>query len=337
MTSLARSRHLPAPLAGPLIQPFARPWARALVRAGVGAGILLALVLVVGAEPFLRGLAAVSAPAVAAAAALGGAATIAASWRWRVIAGRLGLRLGWSEAVLAYYRSQFLNSILLGGFAGDVHRALRHGRRADRVAQAARAVLAERAAGQAVQLVLAAVALASLQLWAYAPAVGVVLLAVVAVGVGLTAAALTSVRVLGAVQRELGHLRVAFGAPGAVVQVTVASSIVIACHVATFLVACIAVGASASPQLLLAVSLIAVLAAGIPLSIGGWGPREGAAAWAFAAAGLAAATGIAAATVFGVLALIAVAPGAVVLAASAVRRSAARAAGAPEPREEVRP
>lgn len=333
MTCLVRSRGAPAFFAA----PSTLPRLRMLARVAVGAGILLALVPVVGAEPFLRGLGAVSPAAVAAAAALGATATIAAAWRWRVVAGRLGLRLGWTEAVLGYYRSQFLNSVLLGGFAGDVDRAVRHGRSADRAAQAARAVVAERAAGQAVQFVLAAVVLASLQLWAYAPAVGAVLLAVAAVGVGLTAAAMTSLRFREVARRELGHLRVAFGTPGAVVQVTAASAIVVTCHVATFLVACIAVGAAASPQRLLAVSLIAVLAAGIPLSIGGWGPREGAAAWAFAAAGLTAATGVAAATVFGVLALIAVAPGAAVIAASALRPSATRASRARQPRQGVRP
>ena len=47
----------------------------------------------------------------------------------------------------------------------------------------------------------------------------------------------------------------------------------------------------------------------IPLGIGGWGPREGVAAWAFAAAGLGAATGIKVTTLYAVLMLIAVAPG----------------------------
>ena len=97
-----------------------------------------------------------------------------------------------------------------------------------------------------------------------------------------------------------------------------ASLVVVLGHVATFIVACIAVGVEASPQRLAAVALIAVLAGSIPLNIGGWGPREGAAAWAFAAAGLGATAGIAASTAFGVLALIAVAPGAAVVAASAL-------------------
>ena len=309
---------------------FALPRTHAYARAAVGAGILIALALVVGAEPFLRGLAAVSAPAVAAAVVLGATATAAAAWRWRILAGRLGLRLPWTQAVLGYYRSQFLNSVLVGGVVGDVHRAVWHGRSAADLAQATRAVAAERAAGQVVQFTLAAAVLVSLQLWAYAPAVGIVLLAVAIAGVGLIAATRASVRFREVVRREVSHLRIAFGTPGTVTRVTVASGIVITCHVATFLVACLAVGVAASPERLLAVSLITVLAGAIPVSIGGWGPREGAAAWAFAATGLGATTGIAASTVFGVLVLIALAPGAAVIAASAFRSSDHRATDAPQ-------
>jgi len=58
----------------------------------------------------------------------------------------------------------------------------------------------------------------------------------------------------------------------------------------------------------------------IPLSVGGWGLREGAAAWAFAAAGLGAATGVTVATLYAVLMLAAVSPGAGLLLSDAVRR-----------------
>ena len=58
----------------------------------------------------------------------------------------------------------------------------------------------------------------------------------------------------------------------------------------------------------------------IPLSIGGWGPREGAAAWAFAAAGLGAANGVTVAILYAVLMLASVAPGAGLLLGDAVRR-----------------
>ena len=57
-----------------------------------------------------------------------------------------------------------------------------------------------------------------------------------------------------------------------------------------------------------------LVAAAVPLNVAGWGPREGAAAWAFAAAGLGAAAGASVAVAYGVLALLATLPGAVLLA-----------------------
>lgn len=302
------------------------PRVRASVRTAVGLAVLGAIAVRVGAEPFVRGLTAVLPAAIGAAFALAAIATVAASWRWRVIAARLGLRLGWAEAISSYYRSQFLNTVLPGGVLGDVDRAVAHGRDAGQLAQAARAVAIERSAGQAVQLVIAAVALVSLGMSAYAPAVGVLLLVMVVACAAVVVAARASARVRAVIRREVTMLRVALGDLRTLVTVSAASTVVIACHVATFVVACLAVGVVSPPERLVAVALIAVLAASIPLNVGGWGPREGAAAWAFAALGLGAATGIAASTAFGVLAMIAVAPGALVVAASALRARRARTA-----------
>ncbi len=52
---------------------------------------------------------------------------------------------------------------------------------------------------------------------------------------------------------------------------------------------------------------------GLPLNVGGWGPREGVTAWAFGAAGLGAGTGLSVAVVYGVLSFVASLPGVVVL------------------------
>lgn len=295
-----------------------RPWWRALAGAAILAGVIAAA----GAEPFVRGLVAVSPVAIGAALALAALATVAAAWRWRILARRLGLRLRWTESVAAYYRSQFLNTVLPGGVMGDVHRAVAHGRSVDHVAQAGRAVAAERAAGQAVQFVLALGVLAVVGASAYAPVMGIVLV-LLGLAAATAAVATLSPRARGVISRELSVLRQALGDAGTIARVTVASALVVAAHVATFLVACVAVGVDASPERLTAAAVIAVLASSIPLSLGGWGPREGAAAWAFGAAGLGAAAGVAAATAYGVLAMIAVAPGALVIAASALRRRAA--------------
>ena len=74
---------------------------------------------------------------------------------------------------------------------------------------------------------------------------------------------------------------------------------------------------------LLPLMVLALLAMALPLNIGGWGPREGAAAWAFASAGFGAHQGVATATAFGVLMLIATLPGAIVACAGVVRRLSA--------------
>jgi hypothetical protein len=70
---------------------------------------------------------------------------------------------------------------------------------------------------------------------------------------------------------------------------------------------------------LLPLLLVAVLATTLP-NVGGWGPREGATAWVFAAAGLGAGRGAATAVTFGVLVLAAGLPGAVVLVAERLPR-----------------
>ena len=63
---------------------------------------------------------------------------------------------------------------------------------------------------------------------------------------------------------------------------------------------------------MLPLALLVMLAAGLP-SVAGWGPREGATAWVFGAAGLGAEQGVATAVVYGVLVLVASLPGALVL------------------------
>jgi hypothetical protein len=65
--------------------------------------------------------------------------------------------------------------------------------------------------------------------------------------------------------------------------------------------------------------LMALLAMGLPVNIGGWGPREGIAALGFWMAGLGAPLGITTSVAYGVLALIASLPGGVILL---VRRAA---------------
>jgi hypothetical protein len=103
-------------------------------------------------------------------------------------------------------------------------------------------------------------------------------------------------------------------------QLALASVLVVAGHTATFVIAARVAGSTAPLGELLALLMVVQTATVIPLSIGGWGLREGVAAWAFAAAGFGAATGVTIATLYAVLMLAAVAPGGGLLLRDAVRR-----------------
>ncbi|MFI5061270.1 MAG: YbhN family protein [Actinomycetales bacterium] len=294
-------------------------WFRLTTRLVVGAGVLIAVVVHVGTGPFLRGLLSVDGWTIAAALLLVGIATAAAAWRWRLIASRLGVSLPWSIALGMYYRSQFLNSVLPGGVVGDIHRAIAHGQRAENIAQAARAVAIERTAGQVVQLTVTVPLILC-----FGGRFSGYLLAALAVGIaiiGLVSVIATKggPRMRRAAFRELRELRTGLGSTRVSLQVVAASLVVVACHLATFGIAVAAVGAELPPLQLLVVALVILFGAAIPLNVGGWGPREGVAGWAFALAGLGASAGVAASTLYGILAMIAVAPGAIVILVFAAR------------------
>jgi uncharacterized membrane protein YbhN (UPF0104 family) len=285
-------------------------------RIAVGLTVVVATGLIVGTAPFLKGLAAVSPAALLVAAGLGIVSTTAAAWRWRAVAASLGLPLPAAVAVGAYYRSQFLNTMLPGGILGDVHRAYRHGSTSARRAPAVRAVAVERAAGQIVQAALTVAVILPLGLlsivWPTAAGAGI---AVVAVAVVIAVP-----RWRRALGRELAALRPVFSAPRTVFAVVVSSVLVVAAHVATFAVAALAVGVRAAPGEMAAVGLVVLAGSAIPVGIGGWGPREAVSASAFAVAGLGTGMGLAASTAFGVMSMVAVSPGALILVADCVRR-----------------
>jgi glycosyltransferase 2 family protein len=108
------------------------------------------------------------------------------------------------------------------------------------------------------------------------------------------------------------------------VCVVLASGFVVAGHLATFVIAARAAGSTAPVTLLLPLALLALLAMGVPLSVAGWGPREGVAAWAFGAAGLTATQGVSTAVTYGVLVLVATLPGAGVLLLRSLHALSAR-------------
>jgi hypothetical protein len=256
------------------------------VRLMGGAGTLAVLIWRLGTGPFLDGLRTIDGRALGAAAVLAVLTTVCCAWRWKIVAGGLGVDLSLPGAVAAYYRSLFLNVTLPGGVVGDVHRGVSHG---------LRAVIWERSAGQVVQAVLTVVVLLALP----SPVHSVMPLVAVAVVLALLCLALVArVRPALAWRAWLG--------------VGLASALVVLGHAVTFLIAARTAGTGAPPSQMLPLVLLVMLAMTLP-SVGGWGPREGASAWAFGAAGLGAQQGIETAVVYGVMVLVATLPGAAVL------------------------
>jgi uncharacterized membrane protein YbhN (UPF0104 family) len=249
-----------------------------------------------GTGPFRDGIGAVDGTVLAAAIGIGLLTTLCCAWRWTIVARGLDVRLSIPAAVAAYYRSVFLNLTLPGGVVGDVHRGFNHGMRP---------VVLERFAGQIVQAILTVVVLLALPspVRSSMPVVALVLVAVAVV-----AAAVAWAR---------GRLR----ADRTWLAVAVASALVVCGHAATFVIAARTAGATAPLTQMVPLALLVMLAMVLP-SAGGWGPREGAAAWAFAAAGLGADQGVATAVVYGVLVFAASLPGAAVLVVSWCRRTA---------------
>ncbi|GII76775.1 hypothetical protein Sru01_17570 [Sphaerisporangium rufum] len=305
------------------------PWLRILLALAV----LAVLARKVGTAAFVDGVRMVGPPAVAAALAIGLLTTVCSAGRWVLVARRLGLPLRWPTALGDYYGSLFLNAVLPAGVLGDAHRAVRHGQRAGDLGRGVRAVVLERAAGQAV-LVAAGVAVLLARPSAAASA-GLDLAPWLLLAVGAAVAGLAGAYLLRrqarrpvagsparprprwrrALRTALADARTGLLARDTWPGVAGLSAVALAGHLALFLVAARTAGSTAPPGRLLPLMLLALLVMAVPVNIGGFGPREAFLAVAFGAAGLGAQAGLTTAVVYGVLAFAASLPGAAVLLA----------------------
>ncbi|MGH3905391.1 MAG: lysylphosphatidylglycerol synthase transmembrane domain-containing protein [Pseudonocardiaceae bacterium] len=294
------------------------PWLRVLV----GVGILAALMMRLGTGAFVDGLRAIGIGSILVALGIGLLTTVFSAWRWCLVARGLGLRLPLAAAVADCYRALLLNSVLPAGVLGDVHRAVSHGRQAGDVGRGVRAVVLERAAGQVVLVVVGVGVLLAqptpLAAGDLVPGRGVIvgMLAGLAVVVALGAAAARgrrASRIRDALRTGLADVRTGVLSRDTWPGVVLLSVAALAGYLALFVVAARAAGSQAAVSELLPLLVLALLVMGLPINIGGWGPREAVTAVAFGAAGLGATQGLTAAVVYGVLSLIACLPGVGVL------------------------
>jgi uncharacterized membrane protein YbhN (UPF0104 family) len=291
-----------------------------------GTVVLAVLLWRLGTGALLDGLSRIDGATVLAALGIGLVTTVFSAWRWALVARGLRIRLPFAAAVADYYRALFLNAALPGGVLGDVHRAVRHGRSAGDLGRGVRAVVLERVAGQLALIGVGAAVLLTMPSPVLDGARRVAPPAALALAGAL--AVVLALRMNRTPARRARALRAAFGAARAgllsrrnLPGVALSSGVVLAGHLTMFVLAARVAGSAASVAALTPLAVLALLAMGLPLNVGGWGPREGVTAWAFGAAGLGAGTGMGTAVVYGVLSLVASLPGAVVLVA---RRHAVR-------------
>lgn len=304
----------------------------AWLRAAAGAAVLLTVVWWFPAEAFTSAFAALEPSVLFWALGVGAVTTVTSAARWVVVARSVGLNLPWERAVADYYLAVLLNAVLPAGVLGDVHRAVGHGHYAGDLGRGVRAVVLERVAGQMVLAGSAVLGLFTLPTALLGPGLG---------AVAVSAGAVTAVLVVGAVGLRLGRghrprwwraLRTSahearVGLLERAPAVVVFSVAALAGHVFLFLVASSAAGVEAPASRVVPLAVLVLLAMSVPVNVGGWGLREAAAAAAFGAAGLGAQAGVTVSVVYGLLALVAAAPGLAVLGVRALTAYLPRSPG----------
>lgn len=226
------------------------------------------------------------------ASALGPVQVLLGAERWRRASAALDLELPRAEAVREYALSTLLNQLLPGGVAGDGARVLRQRRQG--LSRVLRAAVVDRALGQAALGLLVALGLLA---WPGRPAGSLALAGAVLLGL-LGLATLARRTVAEAVLPELpAHL--------------LTSLLLLASFLLGFALCGRALDLEAGPWLWSAVPLV-LLAMSLPVSWGGWGPRELTAGAVLPALGWSPEQGVALAALYGLSVLLGALPGALV-------------------------
>lgn len=242
--------------------------------------------------------------------------TVLAAERWHLTAGALGLPLGRTHALREYYLAQLVNSTVPGGGVGDAGRAVRSREQAG-LTIAAQAVVVERFAGQVAVLATMAIAVTVTTLvpgglewpaWMLGLAAALSLGSLALVGVLLAARWLPG-RVGPRVAELSRTAAVALVGRRVWLPQLALSAGTTACILLAFWFCTLAVGLSLPLAAIVTLVPLILLTMLVPITISGWGLREGAAAALLPLAGATASASLAASVVFGIVALVAVLPG----------------------------
>ena len=291
-----------------------------VLRAAFSIGLLAGLAWWLALGPVVSRLAQMRLGWVLLAGAISVVQVAVLAWRWRFTAGCLGVDLSYTAAWREYYLSIFLNQVMPGGVVGDVSRAWRQARVQPRQREpagpAVRAVIFERLSAQAVMTAVAVVSLLALPVTVNRGS-RLVLFGAGAVAVLIVIAMVVWMRRQSSAQSLVGQVLADLDAahlsgPVFAAQL-VSAAIVVGTYLGTYLTAARAVGMDTPQPVLLPLVAPVLMSMLIPVTVAGWGLREGAAAVLWGAVGLTAADGVLVSVAYGLLVLIGSLPGALFL------------------------
>ncbi|MGI3170737.1 lysylphosphatidylglycerol synthase transmembrane domain-containing protein [Pseudooceanicola sp. C21-150M6] len=270
--------------------------------------------------------------------------TYLSALRWQLTARQVGIRIGTGPAIREYYLAQVVNQCLPGGVVGDAGRALRSRAQAGLV-RAGQAVVFERAAGQLAMIALLGLAFVVTDALPggldWPPALAVPLRLLMGAGLGFLILCAMLLRLPGPagriLSRALGPFRRSLGTGWVLLTQLVLSAGTVICNLAAFWVCLRAVGAEMSFAAVCALVPLVLMTMVIPLTISGWGMREGAAVALLPLAGVAPSDALAGSVAFGLMILASVLPGAILPLLSGQTSRPAMSARHERPRRDRKP
>jgi len=241
--------------------------------------------------------------------------------RWSIVARELTPVLSLRDALIGVYEGQFVNQIMPAMIGGDAVRALRAYDAGATAGRAILGVLLDRAFGL---LFIALIVIATFALSA-APVVAAPVFQFITIAAGLVVAGALALAIVGPLVATLSlpHWLAALASviagfatiarrPIAMLQLAAAMLVAAAGLAAGIALSARAIGVTLSPVDAIVVLTGIVIAGAIPLSVGGWGLREGATVLLLKAAGVEAAAAVSLAILFGLaLTVLGIAGGAV--------------------------
>ena len=243
--------------------------------------------------------------------------TVLSALRWKITASQLGIKMNSNKALSEYYIAQAANQSLPGGVLGDLARAARSSNQAGWM-RAAQAVVIERLAGQLGLMIVFFSALAisvlfatqfEIPFWLLMASLMLLFLIALAVATLVSVARLTNSGFSRFLRSIWMNLQAAiFDRKVFWLQLLLSLSTAIL-NVLAFVASAWAIGAEIDLLASFFVIPIVLLAMLVPLTISGWGVREALAAALFPLAAAGATQGLAASVAFGLVFILASAPG----------------------------